>query len=110
PRRGGEWHDALVAAPVVESEREAEARDADPVEPHADDGTLEEGAQHEEERLERVERVLEPDRFLDRSGDGLRGERALVLATRRADEGGAGGAETRRHLGDRQPGEIAEPP
>ena len=64
-RRGGEREQALVAAAVVEPEREPEPRAADPLEAEPGEGPLEHAAQHEEEGLEGVERVLEGDHLLD---------------------------------------------
>src|SRR5207253_2528337 len=91
-------------------EGRAEARDADAREPEGRNGALDEAAQHEEERLERVERVLEADRLLERAAERLGRERPLVLAARGAHQRGAGGAEPRHHLGDREPRQVAEPP
>src|SRR5206468_3077298 len=87
-----------------------EAGDAEALEADARHGALDEAAQHEEERLERVERVLEADRLLERAAERLGRERSLVLAARGAHQRGAGGAEPRRHLGDREPRQVAEPP
>src|SRR5262249_12539835 len=110
PRRRGERDGAVVAAAIVEVERESETRDADPLEPDARDDALDEPAEDEEERLHRVERALEVEACLDRAGEWRRGERTVVLTARGPDERGAGGTEARRDLGNRQPGDIAERP
>src|SRR5262249_5892320 len=108
-RRGGEVERAHVATAIVEAEDQADARAADAVEPEARDRPLDETAEHEEQRLQRLDRVLEGRRFLD-VGRGWRGsEGPGAVAARGAGKLDAGGAEADRDLGAGEAGEIAEP-
>src|SRR5262245_36593940 len=108
-RRGGEVERAHVASAIVEAEDQADARAADAVEPEARDRSLDGPAEHEEQGLQRLDRVLEGHRFLDVGRGGRGSEGPGVLAARCAGELDAGGAEADRDLGDRETGEIAEP-
>src|SRR5262249_36769244 len=60
-RRRGERELALVAAAIVEPEREPEPRAPDPLQAEPGEGALDQATQDEEERFEVVERVLEGD-------------------------------------------------
>ena len=108
-RRRGEGQCAGFAAAVVEAERERDARTADAGEAEPGDRSLDQPAQHEEERLEAVERVLERHRLLHHGGQRLGRERPLVLAACRTNERRPGRPEPGGHLGDGQAGEVAEP-
>src|SRR5437762_2054940 len=107
--RRAERQRAGVAAVVVEAEREIDARAADTRKTEPRERTLDEAAQHEQERLEVVERVLERQRLLHRRGQRLGSERPLVDPARRTHERRARGAEPRGDFGGGQAGEIAEP-
>ena len=67
-RRRRQVERAVVAAAVVEAERETESGAADAVETEPRHDPLHQRAQHEEQRLERVERPLERHGLLDVAG------------------------------------------